>query len=63
MAYYKSPVDYIKRVSESYTDGQYLSNYNEKRYFTAAVIDSVEIDPVNIEKIKNKIIKELYRKF
>ena len=61
MAYYKSPVDYIKRVSESYTDGQYLSNYNEKRYFTAAVIDSVEIDPVNIEKIKNKIIKELYR--
>lgn len=61
MAYYKNPVDYIKRVSSSYTDGQYLSNFDKEIYYNIAVAESVEIDPINIEKIKNKEIRELYR--
>lgn len=52
VAYYKDPVDYIKRIGATYSDGiyEYLSEINKN--FKVAIVDAVEFREPYLELLK-----------
>lgn len=59
VAYYKDMVDYKKRVPATYTDGLYVNvDRAEDVFFSAAVVDSIEIPAPNIDKIAELVGEE-----
>ena len=53
LAYYKTMVDYRKRVPATYTDGLYLNIFNEEDlHFNISVVESVEIDEPSVKYLK-----------
>tara|TARA_R110000822_G_scaffold152112_5_gene291319 strand:- start:11646 stop:19385 length:7740 start_codon:yes stop_codon:yes gene_type:complete len=64
VAYYKDIVDYKKRISATYTDGQYLTLLeNEERYFNAAIIDSVEFTTPNIKQLRARLPERIWKQY
>lgn len=53
VAYYKNPVDYIKRIGATYTDGTYMYTVNDTGTFKAGIIESVEV----VDKYKNDMLE------
>ena len=62
-AYYKNTDDYLKRVPETYTDGQYLRLVTGEEYFNIGVIDSVEISPASLAEMKEYLPEEIWSKY
>ena len=55
-AYYKNPIDLIKRIPATYTDGQYLRlSDKDSLVFNHAVIKGVEVKSRYIDKIKESL--------
>ena len=55
-AYYKNPVDLIKRIPATYTDGQYLRiTDSDSLIFNHAVIEGVEVESRYVQKIKDSL--------
>jgi len=63
IAYYKNLDDYLKRVPETYTDGQALRLKTGEEYFNIGVIDSVEVSPDSLEEMKKYLPEEIWRKY
>jgi hypothetical protein len=60
VAYYKSIVDYKKRIPSTYTDGQYLTLLNgAEKHFNAAVINKVEFATPQIESLRRNLPKAI----
>jgi len=55
-AYYKNPIDLIKRIPATYTDGQYLRlSDKDSLVFNHAVIKGVEVKSRYVDKIKESL--------
>ena len=58
MAFYKNPVEYIKRIPSTYTDGQYLQRLAEnEESFYISVIEGVKIPAKNLEDLPKELQK------
>lgn len=63
LAYYKSMIDYRKRVPATYTDGLYMRLKDNEKEFTISVIESVEIDEPTLEYMKMYTSPEVWQKY
>lgn len=64
LGFYKSMIDYKKRIPATYTDGLYMNIYNqEDLHFNIAVVESVEIDEPTMEYMKAYTSEDVYSQY
>jgi hypothetical protein len=64
LAYYKTMVDYRKRVPATYTDGLYLNVFNEEDlHFNISVVESVEIDEPSVKYLKEYTSEDVWKQY